>query len=77
MNNIITMSNDDLVGYYNDLKIEFADNLKIALDDDDGEAFEELSENFSELVKYKDSNKLLRLSHNNCMGFTITELDVE
>lgn len=77
MNNIITMNNDDLIGYYDDLKIEFADNLKIALDNNDGENLVEWSEYFVELSKYKDSHKLLRVSNNNGMGFTVSELDVE
>lgn len=77
MNNIIQTTNDDLIGYYNELMDYFNVIMVDIVSSRDEEKASELAELLQELKKYNKSFKLLRVSNNNGMGQTVKELDIE
>lgn len=77
MENIITASNDDLIGYYHDLKQYLEKSVAEAIKNDELASADDIVETLTEMLPYKNSFKLLRISNNNGMGITVRELEVE
>ena len=73
MDSVIINNNDEVIGYYAGLLDFLKDQARRALKDDEFELLSAYVEDLIELMKYKNSNKLLILSENNGMGVTISE----
>lgn len=72
--NIIVADNDDLIGYYKDLKAYLDKTLKLFIDNEQYEEVESMTELIQDLRPYSDCEHLLRISNNNGMGNTINML---
>ena len=68
--NVIYNSNDETIGYYNDLYNIFAEEVKKMLDGHDIEGAKEQMDYLNDLSDLANYDGLIILSMNNGMGFT-------
>jgi molybdopterin converting factor small subunit len=73
MKNTIYNNNDELIGYYSDIAEGYKKEINEACARNDFDNASELIEQLKEINEYEDSEKLLILSNNNGMGFTVNE----
>lgn len=66
-------SNDNILGFYKDLKEYLADQLHEVAGRADWEGAREVTELLMDLERWQSSTRLLVLSENNGMGNTIRE----
>ena len=68
---VIINNDDNVLGYYKDLKEFLKDGVKQFIKDDEFDAAAGMLEELIELEEYKEETKLLILSENNGMGFSV------
>lgn len=73
MENCIFNDRDETVGYYKDIKAGLEKQGKEFIDSGDYEQAQECCDILLDLEKYRENERLLVLSENNGMGWTISE----
>ena len=68
---VIINNDDNVLGYYKDLKEFLKDGVKHFIKEDEFEAAGGMIEELIELEEHKEETKLLIMSDNNGMGFSI------
>lgn len=74
-NNVICNGNEDLIGYHKDIVAYIKSCLKDYVEDDNWEEVQDMANILLDLNGWADNERLLVLSENNGMGWTIKEYE--